>query len=241
MRTEGFQINGEIKFPVTICVLCYGPYEFLARRCLGAIERHTDPSLFRLRIGLNATCDATRSLVKELRKRIPDTVVHDSAVNLFKVPMMHRLLNSPPVETKWLIWFDDDSHVTRPDWLPSLAAKMEASPEIAMWGKLYSIQVSAETASFARAAGWFRGLPLVPSGVKPGDYQCSFATGGFWAIRTECLRSLNWPDPRLVHYHNDFMLGEAMRQNGFNLGSFHHGVRINEAARRSPQNVPAGP
>src|SRR5678815_2573879 len=111
--TARSDILGVSCFPVTICVLCYGPHEELARRCLQAIERHTDPSLFRLRIGLNEACRGTRTLVNELRVRNPATVVHESDINLFKVPMMHRLLNLPPVETKWLIWFDDDSYVTR--------------------------------------------------------------------------------------------------------------------------------
>lgn len=239
--TDSRGLDGEICFPVTICVLCYGPYEAMARRCLEALEKHTDPSLFRLRVGLNATCAATQSLVNELLTRKPDTIVHESEVNLFKVPMMHRLMTSTPLETKWLIWFDDDSHVARSDWLPSLAAKMEAFPEVAMWGKPYFVQIPARTADFARTAGWFRGRPLVPSGEKTCHYHFSFVTGGFWAIRTECLRVLKWPDLRLVHFHDDFMLGEAMRQNGFHLGSFHHGVRISDAPRRAPKNVPAGP
>jgi len=228
-------------FPVTICVLCYGPYEALARRCLEALDRHTTPSLFRLRIGLNATCDATRSLVSEVLTRKPETVVHESDVNLFKVPMMHRLLNLPPIETGWVIWFDDDSYVTRPDWLHSLAAKMEAFPEIAMWGKAYSVEVSNSTANFAREAGWYRGLPLLPSDEQPDHYRFSFVEGGFWAIRTECLRVLKWPDLRLVHFHDDFMLGEALRQNDFRLGSFHHGVSITNAPRRAPNDAPPGP
>jgi GT2 family glycosyltransferase len=234
-------IGREICFPVTICVLCFGPYEPLARRCLAALERYTDSSVFRLRIGLNETCEATQSLVKELQTRKPETIVHKSDVNLFKVPMMRLLLTSPPVDTKWVIWFDDDSYVTRSDWLLSLAAKMEAFPEVSMWGKPYSVYVPARTADFARAAAWFRGLPLMPATEKPDHYRFSFVEGGFWAIRTDYLRKLDWPDRRLIHYHNDFMLGEAMRQNSFRLGSFHHGVRITDAPRRSPKGVPAGP
>jgi GT2 family glycosyltransferase len=194
-----------------------------------------------VRVGLNEACAGTQKLVEELRARRQETIVHRSDVNIFKVPMMHRLLNVPPLETKWVIWFDDDSYVTRSDWLQSLAAKMEAFPEISMWGKLYSVQVPASTAAFAGTADWFRNLPLRPSKEKTDHYHISFAEGGFWAVRTECLRVLKWPDPRLVHYHNDFMLGEAMRQNGFHLGSFHHGIRITDAPRRSPKNVPAGP
>lgn len=60
-----------------------------------------------------------------------------------------------------------------------------------------------------------------------------FATGGFWAIREEVVGQLDWPDPRLIHANDDFLLGEALRQNGFEIADFRDGLSVNDAPRRN--------
>ena len=52
-------------------------------------------------------------------------------------------------------------------------------------------------------------------------------------IRTTAVRALDWPDPRLVKMGDDTFLGEAIRQQGWEImdnGS--PGVAINTAPRR---------
>ena len=66
----------------------------------------------------------------QMAARFPGTVIHDSEINLHKLPMMRRLFHEPPIETKWIVWFDDDSYVRRADWLTSLAVAIEANPAV---------------------------------------------------------------------------------------------------------------
>jgi hypothetical protein len=47
------------------------------------------------------------------------------------------------------------------------------------------------------------------------------------------LERLGWPDPRLIQANDDFLLGEAMRQNQWRMGEFHYGVKVNDAPRRN--------
>ena len=81
-------------------------------------------------------------------------------------------------------------------------------------------------------------MPLVPAAPRDGYESASvrfdFVTGGFWALRTQVIHQLDWPDPRLVQAGEDFLLAEALRQNGLTLGHFSDGIRINDAPRRNP-------
>jgi GT2 family glycosyltransferase len=156
--------------------------------------------------------------------------------NQFKSPLMRRMFREPPLQTKWTIWCDDDTHFTRADWFQRLALKIESEPAIAMWGMQHKLWRHDELiVQWIRAATWYRGLPLLRSADLQGKdaWEFRFATGGFWALRTEILRHLDWPDPRLVQANDDFLLGEALRQNGLGIGSFHYGVEINDAPRRN--------
>jgi hypothetical protein len=86
-----------------------------------------------------------------------------------------------------------------------------------------------------RAAKWYQGLPCLRGVDREGNEaaEFSFAAGGFWAARTDVLRQLDWPDPRLVQAYEDFLLGEALRQNQFQIGSFYHGISMHDAPRRN--------
>ena len=228
-----------IRFPVTVCVLCYGPHHAIAKRCFESIAGKSDPAQFRLRIGLNAVCDETRALAHDMAARFPSTLIHDSKTNLHKLPMMRRLFHEPPIETEWTIWFDDDSYVRRADWLTSLAVAIEAHPPVAMWGKTCFVNIDECIVDFVRSASWYRGVPFPPA-ENPRETRLFFILGGWWAIRTECVRALDWPDPRLIHFHDDFLLCEALRQNGYPYSSFLPGVEIDAAERRAPAGTPLG-
>lgn len=228
-----------IKFPLTICVLCYGPHHALAQRCLESIGTKSNSAHFRLRIGLNAVSDRTRALAYGMADRFAGTVIHDSETNLHKLPMMRRLFHEPPIETEWTIWFDDDSYVRRADWLRSLAVAVETHPGIAMWGKTYVANIDQPMMDFVRSASWYRGAPFPPTD-HPDEARLSFITGGWWAIRTECLLSLDWPDQRLIHFHDDFLLCEALRQNRYPYATFLPGVEVSSSERRAPPETPFG-
>jgi len=225
-----------VGFPVTICVVCYGANAALARRFLGSLYGCTDSSLFTLRAGLNEVEPATLDLFREHAERFANVELFVEPKNIFKNPLMRRMLREQPIDSRWTIWCDDDTHFTRADWLQRLAFKIEAEPEVVMWGMPHILWSRDEfVPEWIRHAAWFRGLPPVraldPDGVEATKFH--FAAGAFWALRTGVLRALDWPDPRLVHANEDFLLGEALRQNGWRIGGFHYGVKVNDAPRRN--------
>ena len=96
---------------------------------------------------------------------------------------------------------------------------------------------------FVRSASWYRGLtpPSWETGGKGemdfdgkggGDGRWSFIVGGCWLLRTSALRSLNWPDPRLVKGSDDVYLGEAIRQQGWSTKHVDLPVAVNQSERR---------
>jgi hypothetical protein len=159
--------------------------------------------------------------------------------NLGKPAMMRRLFLEPPIETEWTIWFDDDSFPYRADWLQSLEVAIAAQPEAVMFGKEATTHIHAGMVEFIEEAPWYRGLPLLPPKQSGAAARIEFILGGFWAIKTEWIYKLDWPDRRIVHFEDDYLLGEAIRQNGGTLGRFHSGVKIDTAPRRAPQDMPS--
>ena len=225
-------------FPVTICVLAYGSNVRIAGRFLASLYHYTDPCLFQLRAGLNAVEPETHKLFRQYASRFGNVTLFVSRQNIFKSPMMRRMFYDPPLATRWTIWCDDDTHFFRHDWLHRLGLKMERRPQASMWGKEYTLWRSdAQVAEWIKAATWYRGRRLVrgrnPEGSQAVKFR--FVTGGFWAIRTEVLPQLDWPDPRLIQAHDDFLLGEAFRQNELITGYFDYGVEINDAPRRNQE------
>lgn len=223
--------------PVTICVLCYGDYPELAHRVLTSLLLHTPGKDFQLRVGLNAVSSATSRMVDRLLPQFKQASVVRSEVNLYKSGMMRRLFYDEPIKTPWTIWFDDDSHVFREDWLTVLGCESRLRPELGMWGRRLFIRAGYACKNFIFNASWYHGLVLLPH-EDIGWSKLSFIAGGYWAIRTRWLYQLDWPDKRLIHFGDDYMLGEALRQNGVRLGEATSGVAINQSARRAPAGTP---
>jgi GT2 family glycosyltransferase len=229
-------------FPLTICVVAYGPHVALAERFLASLYTYTETGLFHLRAGLNEVEPSTYALFEDYATRFKNITLLTEPRNIFKYPLMRRLFYEKPLTTAWTIWCDDDTHFTRPDWLHRLALKIEGAPQVSMWGKPYTLwRRDQPILDWVKAATWYRGLPCRRGKDPDGNEAAmfSFVTGGFWAIRTSVLREFNWPDPRLVHTTGDFLLGEAMRQNNLTIGSFDYGLKINDAPRRNSRAVSA--
>ena len=125
-----------------------------------------------------------------------------------------------------------------------------APPATVMWGKGAYCDYPGnftdldDPAAFVRSAPWYRGLP--PPSWRPGgkgemnfqgrgtgDGRWHFILGGCWLIRTAALRAMDWPDPRLLRHGDDVFLGEAIRQQGWQIASIGTpGVALNTEARR---------
>lgn len=227
-----------IGFPVTICALFFGDHAGLCRRLLDSIYAHTDPAAFELRCGLNAVVDETRDIVMAAQRRLGKVRVCESRRNIRKCPMMRRLFHAQRITTEWTLWFDDDSFVSRSDWLLSLALAVEARPDADVHGSIRYVTPSARIQRFIKSASWFRGKPFATVQAS-GDPRLEFVVGGFWAVRTRLLYSIDWPDPRLIHFEDDYIFGEALRQHGAVTASFDSGVVISDAPRRGPLTGPS--
>jgi len=225
-----------VRFPITIAVVCYGANSALARRFLESLYRCTPPELFHLRAGLNEVEPATAALFSQYQHRFNNVECFIETRNTFKSPLMRRLFHDKPLESEWMVWCDDDTHFTRADWLIRLATRIQQIPAVDMWGAGYRLwSDDAGLLEWIKSARWYRGLPWVHGLNEHGrsGVTFDFATGGFWALRASVIQHLNWPDPRLVQAQEDFILGEAIRQNGFRLASFTYGVAISDAPRRN--------
>jgi hypothetical protein len=235
---------------VTLCVLTYGDYCHLATRVIESIRNHCPRSEYKLVVGANAAGEQTSNYLDGLRVSGAIDQLILSPVNLNQCPMMRRMFAN--VETEYVWWFDDDSYLTEPGTFSRWLAAAERAPEhIVLWGPLawcdhplgFAPDLENVTA-FVRSAVWYRGLP--PPSWKPGgkgefnfngrgtgDGTWVFVPGGCWLMRASVIRSLDWPDRRLIKMGNDVLLGEAIRQQGWGLEHIDPaGVAINTEPRR---------
>ena len=200
-----------------------------------SIWSHCPRSDYRLVVGANAVGNETLNFLTERQQagEIDQLIV--SPINLNKNPMMRRMFEK--VETEFIFWFDDDSYITGPNALAKwLAHALDSPPETVMWGRMQWCDSSIgftylneyATLEWVRSAAWYRGLP--PPSWRPGgkgefnfrgrgtgDGRWLFITGGCWMIRRSAVLGLDWPDPRLVKMGDDAFLGEAIRQQGWQI------------------------
>jgi len=235
--------------PVTICVLTYGDHVPLARRCVESIRFHCARSLYRLVVGANAVGDETWAYLRDRAAAGDIDRLCVSPANLNKNPMMRRMLEGVDTELVW--WFDDDSYVTGPEALPRrLEIARAAPPSTVGWGHKYffshedDFNLGLDAVEMVRRAPWYRGRPppsWAPGGKGEtdfegrgtGDGRWFFLTGGCWVLRRSALQALDWPDPRLVIHAEDVILGEALRQQGWEIEDVGPlGVEINTQPTR---------
>lgn len=237
--------------PVTICALTYGEHATLARRVIDSIRQYCPRPEYRLVVGANSVGNESRRLLAEWQEQgVIDELVA-SPVNLGKSGMMRRLFEF--VETELIWWFDDDSYIEEPGAFARWVQTALASPATTvLWGEpqfcehpfLFTDSADREAVEFVRQAAWFRGLPPPSwrSGGKGefnlwgrglGDGRWLFVSGGCFMIRSSAVRVMAWPDPRLFVVAEDIMLGEAVRQQGWEFAGIHPlGVAINTLPSR---------
>src|SRR5262249_31414752 len=96
-----------------------------------------------------------------------------------------------------------------------------------------------------RSQPWYRGVPFQTHAGRSG---VRFMTGGFMAVRSQCLREANfpdtsfrWKDDTLRQYGGDTLLGEIARQLGWTqvIHEAHVKVNVDLAGRPPPPPPPA--
>jgi hypothetical protein len=237
-----------VRPPVTFCVLTYGDHLPLARQALESIARFCPRPLYRLVVGANAVSEATLDYLLDLKASRAIDRLHVSPENLNKCPMMRRMLEG--VDTPFTWWLDDDSYLTHPGTFQVwLEIALSAPERTVMWGQeawFYHVDdfsYGTDVVGWVKRASWYRGkeppsvlpreAPDRDGGQTGDDRRWWFITGGCWMIRTEVLRALDWPDPRLIKRNDDLFLCEALRQNDWD---YQHvgplGVAINTEPTR---------
>jgi ADP-heptose:LPS heptosyltransferase len=242
-----------IEFPITICVLMYGDYHDLHTRILDGITQNTDPDRYKLRIGMNEVCSDTKAYIKTLTEggKIDPTrlTLFDEPENIRKYPLMRKMFYGPEIDTRWVLWFDDDTNILKNDWLDFLARSVndEQPRGFGCFGKKYYVHLKGGQVDFIKGAKWYGGKEIQienkrdsKSGKMLHLPKVDFATGSFWLIEMSTLKKLNWPDPRIGHNGGDVMLGEALRQNDVKIKDWDYGIRVNDAPRRGISERPVG-
>ena len=236
---------------LTICVLTYGEHPELAHRVTESIRSQCPRAEYRLIVGANAVGHETLKFLTEKHADGDVDQLIVSPTNLGKSGMMRRMFAG--VETELIWWFDDDSYITEPCAFARWLQAATSSPgSTVLWGQaglcehpfVFTAGADPGAVEFVRSAPWYRGLP--PPSWRPGgkgefnlwgrglgDGRWCFVSGGCFMIRTEAIRAMDWPDPRLFVEAEDIFLGEAVRQQGWNFTSIHPlGVAINTQPSR---------
>lgn len=220
----------------TIGVLLFDDYPHLAKRCLGSLQRVFPAEFCRrhLRVGGNAIAASSKAYLDQL---LADGVLSPenvflSETNSYKYPMMRRMFET--VTTEYVIWFDDDSYLlptASAEWPERLA---EAMAGVAMCGRAYTIFWQGKQRGWVKKQPWYGGADPAKRPV------IHFLTGGWWCLRTDVMRRLDYPFPELRHRGGDTMLGEALRQQKLPTRQWFEHVAINTEKRRGFDEGPLG-
>lgn len=213
----------------TIFVLCYGNYPELARRCLDGIFRTCPAERIQVRVAANACCDETIAYLRNL----PLQRLYINEQNRYKYPVMREMFHDSqcPLDSNYLIWFDDDSYVVDDRWLKRLAEAIILNH--AAGCRLYGWRFNHDLTMFARGghkpdvwfrqASWYRGkeFRVRNTQIYAANGSCiDFVAGGFWALGVDAMRLADIPDCRLRHNGGDIVIGEQVHQLGWKIMNF---------------------
>jgi ADP-heptose:LPS heptosyltransferase len=213
----------------TVFILMYGGVEFfdMHRECLSTILGTIPAHRRDLRIASNQLNPKSLELIDtyiaagEVRKHY----LHPT--NDFKYPVMREMFHdaSCPIETNYLLWFDDDTVCDKdPMWLPRLGQLIvDKHPSgYRLFGPKYLYRIHDKLAAWYRESTWYKGRAWRDRTGKaaPNGAYSHFATGSFWALNTDLIKIADIPDARLAHNGGDYTIGEQVWQAGYDIASF---------------------
>lgn len=213
----------------TAFVLCYGDHTELAKSCLTSILDTTPPDVLDIRVICHEVVPETMDYLRSL----PLTKIYDHKKNRGKYVSMREAFNDPdyPINTNYVLWFDDDTKIVKVDWLQQLSRLINTNHPHGnrMYGTRYyhDVNMFAKNGNNPKAwfesADWWKGRHMRVRGKQleaPNGSQIEFAVGYFWALATETIRLGNIPDARLNHNGGDITIGEQVHQVGGKIASF---------------------
>lgn len=224
------QIGGK----VTLCLLVYGNYYEMHKRCLSALAR-THKDRLELRVYLNEACPETVRMAEDMHKNGRIAVLYRSDSNKFKYPCMRQMFHDPehPITTNWTIWFDDDTMADVDNyWLEKLCqTAIDASksdPRLGMVGARYFYSMNSPHIDWVKSASWYKGRDFRDKvgNQAPNGFKIHFASGSCWMLRSQCIKECDIPDVRLKHNGGDICIGEQIWQNNWNLKNWNSDKRV---------------
>lgn len=230
---------------VTVFILFYGDHHDLHKKCLTSLLATTDNSRIDLRVGSNALCKESIEMIEGYVDQGFITKHYYHEENKFKYPVMREMFFDPelPIETKWVLWFDDDSTCdVEPAWLNILGnhiVRHHHDKEAHMIGAKYTWNATEKVRNILSQRPWFTGRPWQKRNGQPSENGSwiIFATGGFWAITHELIVAADIPDlgTGLTHTGGDWQIGCQVYQAGYNVKQFNgkkQFVRTSSVKRR---------
>jgi hypothetical protein len=200
------------------CALFYGDHPQLAQRCANTLKSLQGTGKVDLRIGLNAVSPATRAV---LDATLPGVHRIDADPQLYKYPMMRKLVGRYDGDATHLMWFDDDTCLqpgTNPRlWLDAVAQRADACA--GSLGSVYQRRLTRPQKAWIAAQPWYTGRDI-PEAV-------TFVTGGWTVLPLATMRALDWPPQDIVHNGGDAILGAMLHQQGLPVEQFRMGLAIN--------------
>lgn len=201
-----------------VCGLFYGDYPALAQRCAATLKALRATGEVDLRIGLNEVSPASRAVIEAL---LPGADTIDAVPQIYKFPMMRRLVHEYRGDATHLMWFDDDSCLQpgtpAAGWLQAVASR--AATAQGSLGALYAQRLSPRQRAWILAMPWSTGREL-PDPLP-------FTTGGWMVVPLALLRRFDWPGPELEHAGGDIVLGALLQQQGLAPEPFRVSLAIN--------------
>jgi hypothetical protein len=205
-----------------VCVLFYGADDKhfnLAQRVLNAPMRKLADMGASFCFGCNAIGWQTRAFLhQQMAAYFPRAFVVDSPSNVYKYPMMRRMLHDSGIDATFLLWFDHDSYfhddLDVSNWLSRLRSQLAFCDIV---GSINRSPLHEEQLDWARN-NW--------PATADARY-ISFPNPSWWAAKSGVLQEKNWPPKNLGQKDGDVLLGEFVRRHELSLCHFRDGVKIN--------------
>ncbi|MCG2594646.1 hypothetical protein LZ009_17855 [Ramlibacter sp. XY19] len=205
-----------------VLALFYGDHPELAQRCGATLRALWNTGRVDLRIGLNEVSPRTRAVLDRLLPGV-DAIAADPQI--YKYPMMRKLIATYAGDATHMMWFDDDScllpGVDARAWL---AAVTQRTAQVkGSLGSIYRQRVTPAQRQWLLRQPW--------AGARPLPEEIEFNTGGWKVVPLALMRRFDYPPPGMLHGGGDLTLGALLQQQGLAPEQFRAGLAINADAQ----------
>ena len=184
--------------PEEVCVytVLYGPHHDLHKRLLESLWRML-PLETPVEMFLNTVPEETHKFVIDRVRpsldRLRRTDNHAKKYPLMR-EMFQDLKDGMYPEVKWIVWFDDDAHITAKhgwweqttDWI-----SVREKDDICYAGQCWFIHWKAGQQDFISKSPWQTGAPWALVGNKKKQPGIEFAQGSYWWLRRDIMQMLD--------------------------------------------------